>query len=511
MKVVTSSEMKEIDKITIENRGVSGIELMEKAGEAVAEFILAKYSPHKISIVAGKGNNAGDGFVVARLLSNKAIQVSILFLANKEELTPDALANYNLLPENVQQIVISDVSDCKTFFEQSDLIVDAILGTGVKGEVKGLFGEVISEIVDSKKPVVSIDIPSGLSGDGEYPSGPIVKANQTVTIGLPKLGMVISSGLDYVGEMSIAKISFPEDLLSSEKLKNNLIELSEVKSYFPKRIHDGNKRTFGYVLIVAGSNGMTGAAILSAKSAARSGAGLIYVATPYKLSNIVETNLLEPVKVPIYSRDGLSFDNSSIDNIHEIAEKVDVVAIGMGIGSAMKTQEMVYNILPKINKPLILDADGLNAIQNNLKILRKRKYPTIVTPHPGEMARLLNITPQEIQKNRIKYAKDFSKEYGVITILKGERTLIADEDENLYINPTGNTSLAKGGSGDVLSGLISGFAAQSLSPVQSAIAGVFIHGLSADIAISKKDPHFILPSDIIDSLNDSFKLIFTDK
>jgi len=505
MKIATVSEMREIDKIAIEERGIPGLDLMEQAGKSVADFICEKLSPRKIAIVTGKGNNAGDGFVTARLLALKGLKVYLLLLSPADELKGDALTNFARLPEDIEKISIQNAGEVVPYFNHSDVIVDAILGTGVSGEVTGLYGEVIKMINSSEKPVIAVDIPSGLLGDGGWSGGPVVKANWTVTMGIPKLGMVIYPGVLYTGELKVAPLSFPDDLLKSDKLKHNLIEIGEVKSFFPERKADSNKRTFGYVFIVAGSPGLTGAAILAGKSAARSGAGIVYIGIPQNLNPIIETSLIEPVSIPLLCRDGYHLDSHSIKKILEISQKVDVVAIGPGIGTNLNTWEAVQDLIKVIEKPLVLDADGINAIQDYPDVLKKRKYPTIITPHPGEMARILKTSPQEIQKERIKVAGDFSKNFGVITVLKGARTIIADSDGTICVNPTGNSGLAKGGSGDVLTGLISGFLAQGMTPLKAAIAGVFIHGLSADLAVSELDERFLLPSDIINYLNKTFK------
>ncbi len=508
MKIVSASEMREIDRISIEERGIPGLELMEQAGRAASEFVLTKFNPKNVCITTGKGNNAGDGFVIARLLSEKNINVSVLMLSSEEELKGDALENFKRLPDKVQKINISDASDCVIYFSNSDIIIDAILGTGVKGEVKGLFADVICELENSHnagKNIIAVDIPSGLPCDGEKPPGPAVKANYTITMGLPKLGMVLYPGLEYCGEIITAQLSFPEDLLKSEKLKHNFVEHKDISNMLPSRRPDSNKRTFGYAQIIAGSEGMSGAAILAGRAALRSGAGLIYMCIPEKISNVLENKLLEPVKIIIPSSGGEKFDNKSIKRILEISNKADGVALGPGIGASENTFEMVLDIICKIKKPLILDADGLNAVSRNPGILKKRKFPTIITPHPGEMARLCKTTVDEIQKNRIKSASDFSAEYNVITVLKGARTVIADTDGSVYINSTGNTSLAKGGSGDVLTGLMVGLLVQGLSPINSALTGVYIHGMAGDIACESMNERFILPSDIIKFFNDCYK------
>lgn len=508
MKIATSEEMRETDRITIEERGISGAKLMDEAGASAADFIREKYPSGAAVIVTGKGNNAGDGFVVARYLFEKGYQTTLLMLCGEEQLQADAILHYKNIPAGVIKKVAQTYDECRPFLKDCDFIVDAILGTGVKGEVKGFWGEVIALINSSGKKVFSIDIPSGLPGNGDKVSGSVIKADYTITMGLLKVGMAIYPGIDLSGEIKIAPLSFPKDLLMSKTLKYTLLEAGDIKGFFPDRKADGNKRTFGYVFIAAGSEGMTGASILSARAATRSGAGLVYIGIPQKLMPVVEAHLIEPVKIAMPCRKGIHFDWESFDKLLHACDKADAVLIGPGIGQHFDTSDMICGLLSKIKKTLVLDADGLNAIQNNPDILVRRAAPTIITPHPGEMARLMKTTAQEIQEERLRFAEQFASQYNAIVVLKGARTVIAGPNGKVCINPTGNTALAKGGSGDVLAGLIAGFAAQGLAPFDAACAGAFIHGLAADIALKTADVKFITPSDIIERLNDAYRVIF---
>ncbi|MCD6385848.1 NAD(P)H-hydrate dehydratase [Candidatus Sumerlaeota bacterium] len=509
MKVVTAEEMRRIDRITIEERGVPSLQLMEKAGRAVAELTIKEFSPWNVAIITGKGNNAGDGFVAARYLWERDVTVFLYMLAGRDELKGDALTNYERLPEDINQIRIdeSNVSRLAEELKNDDCIIDALLGTGIKGEVTGLFARVIEAINNSKRPVVAVDIPSGLYADDTYFEGKCVDAHLTITMGLPKLGMVIHPGVAYCGRMRVAPLDFPDELLNSHQWKHNLLLAKEVRSFFPERPANSNKKTFGYVLICAGSPGMTGAAILSAKSATRSGAGLIYVAVPQNCLHPIEAQLIDPVKIPVPDVDAGYFTPASFDALKELLPRIDAVAIGPGISQHPETKKFVHLLLEKItDKPIVIDADGLNALAGETERIKKHKSPLILTPHPGQMARLLggDATPEYVQRNRIKIARQFATEHNVVLVLKGYRTVVAAPDGEIWINPTGNTGLAKGGSGDILTGLIVGFLAQKIEPIKAALIGVYIHGFSAEVAAKRLTERAMTPEDVVNLLPQTF-------
>lgn len=509
MKVVTGEEMRQIDRITIEERGVPSLTLMEKAGKAVAELTIEEFSPWNVAIITGKGNNAGDGFVAARYLWQRDITVFLYMLAGEDELKGDALTNYKRLPEGINRIRIdeSNVSQLADELKNDDCIIDALLGTGIKGEVTGLFASVIDAINNANRPVVAVDIPSGLYADDTYFDGKCVDAHLTVTMGLPKLGMVIHPGVEYCGKMRVAPLDFPDDLLNSVQWKHNLLLAKEVRSFFPDRPANSNKKTFGYVLICACSPGMTGAGILSAKAATRSGAGLIYIAVPGQLLPQVETQLVDPVKIPVDDVDGGYFSPASFDALKNLLPRIDAIAIGPGISQHPETKKFVHLLLEKItDKPIVIDADGLNALAGETERIKNHKSPLILTPHPGEMARLLggDATPEYVQRNRIKVARQFATEHNVILVLKGYRTVVAAPDGEIWINPTGNTGLAKGGSGDVLTGLIVGFLAQGVAPIKAALLGVYIHGFAGEITAKRLTERAMTPEDVINFLPQTY-------
>lgn len=507
MKIVTADEMRHIDRITIEERGIPGLTLMERAGAAVAEVVQDYFEPTLVVVVTGKGNNAGDGFVVARLLHEKGILVQVVLLANPDELTRDARETYQLLPDSVSRQRVQDVQTLKEQIKDTDCLVDAILGTGVKGPVTGFLSEAITAINEAGKRVVSVDIPSGMQVDEAWSGGVCIKADHTVTMGLPKISMVIHPGVEYAGRVTVASLGFPSDLLHSKEIRNNLVTADFAKRCLPPRPADSNKKTFGYLLIVAGSVGMTGAAVLAARAAARSGAGLIYVAIPEKLNAIFESHLIDEITVPLPCSTGLFLDAKSLDRILEFQERVDAIALGPGIGQEPGTQNLVRELVARLTKPLVIDADGLNALAGHLDLLNKRKHPTILTPHPGEMARLQNTTAAEVQGQRLHTARSFVSQRNVHLILKGARSVIADPSGELYVNPTGNSGLAKGGSGDVLTGLLVGLLAQGVNPLESAICATYIHGFAGDLAARAIGERAMIPSDMISHIASAFRAL----
>jgi NAD(P)H-hydrate epimerase len=359
----------------------------------------------------------------------------------------------------------------------------------------------------SRAPVLAVDIPSGLPADGSPLEGPVVRAARTVTMGLPKRGMMIHPGIEFTGAVTVADLGFPHDLIEDPSIKLNIHSLAEMKLMLPARPPDGHKGTFGTVLILAGSRGMTGAAALAARAASRSGVGLVYSAMPKDLAPVFEPLLVEAVKHVIPSSAGDRFDSRSIKAALGLASEADAVALGPGLSTLRGVSDFVNAFAGKHDGPLVIDADGLNALGENPELLKKRSAPTIITPHPGEMSRLSGISIQQIQSNRIAAAQDFAQRHGVTVALKGAQTIIADPDGETCINTSGNSGLAKGGSGDVLTGLIAGLLAQGLSAGRAARLGVFLHGLAGDKAAQKTGVRAMIPSDVIDCLGKAFRAI----
>ncbi|MCX8035669.1 MAG: NAD(P)H-hydrate dehydratase [Candidatus Sumerlaeia bacterium] len=504
MKIVTAEQMRRIDRITIEERGIPGVQLMEKAGQAVADAVCERFSPDSVAVVTGKGNNAGDGFVVARILHQRRIHVVVFLMADPEELRGDAKTMFEALPATVPRVRIEDVRRLADALPRFDLIVDAILGTGIQGPVKGLFGEAIEAINATGLPVVSVDIPSGLIAEGGPILGPVIRAAHTVTMGLPKLGMLVQPGIAYTGTVSVADLDFPADLLNDPNIHLNHLTGKMIAGLLPPRPADGHKGTFGSVLIIGGSPGMTGAPVMAARAAMRSGVGLVFCAVTEALQGQIAARLLEELTLETPSSDKSRFDLSSLPSLLGHISRMEAVALGPGIGRAEPTEMFVRRAVETIPVPLVVDADALNALAGHLEAVRQRKAATVLTPHPGEMSRLTGQPVAEIQGDRIGAARALAADVRAVVVLKGAQTVIADPDGEVFINPTGNTGLAKGGSGDVLTGLIAGLLAQSGNALSAALCGVFLHGLAADLCAETIPPRTMIASDVIANIPAAF-------
>ncbi|HRR99546.1 MAG TPA: NAD(P)H-hydrate epimerase, partial [Candidatus Sumerlaeia bacterium] len=398
MKITTAEEMREIDRISIEERGVPSLSLMENAGMAVSQYILHRIAPKHVAVVTGKGNNAGDGFVAARHLYNAGIKVTLLMLSGEKELSGGAERNYSVLSLEIPRYLCTMGSQIAMNLEEADCVVDAILGTGVKGEVNGLYREAIEAINESQTTVVSVDIPSGLPADAEYFDGLCVHADCTITMGLPKIGMMQYPAAGFCGEIIAAPIGHPEDLLNECcESRTHLITMELARETLPYRPADGHKGTFGSVLAVAGSTGMTGAAALCSLSAARSGAGLVFLAIPQSLNPILEIKITEPITIPLPTKEDGIPDTGMLSGILDKSRFVDAIALGPGMGRTAGAQSLIREVYAQSTVPLVLDADGINAFQGAAHLLGERKAPAILTPHPGEMSGLIGIPSGEIQ------------------------------------------------------------------------------------------------------------------
>lgn len=504
MKVVTAEQMRRIDRITIEERGVPGVRLMEKAGLSVADLISEISEPGPVAVVTGKGNNAGDGFVVARHLVQHHYPVTVFLLSNPDELRGDARTMHEKMPPEVTQVRVRNSQQLRGRLGEFDLIVDAILGTGIQGAVRGFFGEAIEAINAAKLPVVAVDIPSGLPADGGLIEGPVVRAAHTVTMGLPKLGMLIHPGVEFTGTVTVASLDFPEDLLNDPGITVNLLTEEMICSFLPPRPHDGHKGTFGSLLIVGGSRGMTGAPVLAARAAMRSGVGLVFCATAEDLQPQVAVRLIEALTIPLPTSHPGHLDSAGLPKVAAEAKRMKAIAIGPGTGQGEGTREFVLGAVREIELPMVIDADALNALAGDLDVVRGRKAATVLTPHPGEMARLTGLPTPEVQSDRIGVAKQLAVDLHAVIVLKGAQTIVADVDGSTYINPTGNTGLSKGGSGDVLTGLVGGLLAQKADALHAALCGVFLHGLAADCATETIPPRSMVASDVIEHLPKAF-------
>ena len=498
--------MREIDRLTIEKYGVPSLTLMERAGEAVTQSIMERFAGNGkkgVLIVAGKGNNGGDGLVVARLLKKKRIPCEVALLARQDELSPDAAHNlraYLKLKGRVSEIFTQRLELLGERISKNGLIVDAILGTGIKSEVRGLFAEAINVINAAGAPVVAVDIPSGLDADRGVPLGVAIQAEMTVALAFAKLGEVIYPGVKYAGELVVADIGIDERAVAEVAPNTELLERETIRRLVPRREPDTHKGSYGHVLIVAGARGKTGAAILSSRAAMRSGAGLATLAAPRSLNDIFASALVEVMTELLRDNAAEEIEPLSDDEWRRLLERKDAVLFGPGIGVSPATQDVLRWLLRNLDMPWVIDADGLNNLALEIDRLRRAKIPPVLTPHPGEMARLTGKSTAEVNADRVEIARSFAVEHRCYLILKGARTVIATPDGTVFINPTGNPGMASGGMGDVLAGVLAALLGQGLGPEDAMKLGVYLHGFVGDTVAGSRGQIGLIASDIIEGL-----------
>jgi ADP-dependent NAD(P)H-hydrate dehydratase / NAD(P)H-hydrate epimerase len=509
MKIVTAAEMREVDRVTSQRFGVPSLTLMENAGTAVAEFVVARYPlAERIGVICGKGNNGGDGFVAARSLQAAGKGVRVVLLAEPSELRGDAAEMFSRL--TVAPLVVRSSEELKSepvraVFE-SEVLLDAILGTGFRPPVSGLYGEAIALLNASSVPVIAVDIPSGADADimGEQ-TGAVARANAVVTFTAPRPAHVF--GRLAAGPTLISPIGSPDDaIVSSSQL--NLITAREIAPLIGPRPAAANKGNFGHVLVVGGSLGKAGSAAMAGMAALRSGAGLSTVATPRSVLATVAGFHPEIMTEPLEeTRDG-SIAVSALSRVEKLAEGKMTLAIGPGVSRNSDTAKLVRNLVQKNKAPIVLDADGLNAFEGHTAILNGKSRTLVLTPHPGEMARLAGSTVESVQHDRLNVARTFARDHEVIVVLKGHRTLIAQPDGTLWVNTTGNPGMATGGTGDILTGMIAGLIAQNPGRVLEAVtSAVFLHGLAGDVACESMGEHSLIATDLLKSLPEAFRRV----
>ncbi len=512
MDILSAKQVREMDRAAIAG-GMPGIKLMENAGRGFVEVLLryqGSLSGLKAVIFTGKGNNGGDGFVIARHVKKLGGEVCIVALAGAGELKGDALKNYRKIKKftGVEYIdgVNAPLDEVKQAAVGSDFVVDAIFGTGFRGKITGRVKEVVKVINDSGVYVIACDIPSGVNGDtGEDGGGTAVNADMTITFAYPKQGLFLLPGSRYAGNIEVVDIGLGK---SRAKSGIRMITGDEIRVSLKKRGKDLHKNDFGHLLVLAGSAGMTGAAALTCLAALRMGAGLVTLGIPESLNDILEVKLTEAMTFPLPETDRKALSPDAFKPIVNFIKdrKVSALAVGPGLSANEETGELVRRIVSKVNLPCVLDADGINAFSGRAAELKKAKAKIIITPHTGELARLTGRASGEIQKDRLKTAKDFAKSNNLICVLKGYQTVISDGNQ-VCINPTGNPGMASGGTGDVLTGMIAGRLCQepARARLDAVRAGVYLHGLAGDIAREEKGEISLIASDIIDEIPEAIR------
>ncbi|GFO65157.1 NAD(P)H-hydrate dehydratase [Geomonas paludis] len=503
MKVVSGQVMQLMDRRAIGEFGVPGLELMERAGRGCADVIEEAFGEgeaRRAVIVAGKGNNGGDGFVISRLLAERGWEAPVLLLAAPEAVAGDAAANLARLDPATVQSMPQGLAGAEVLLQGATVIVDALLGTGMNSEVTGVYAEAIDLINAAGAPVVSVDIPSGVDAATGKVLGRAVRADITVTFALAKLGNVLYPGAELCGRLVVAEIGMP-DAVVAEAEGAHYVDLACAAGLFRPRSVTAHKGSGGHCLIVAGSTGKTGAAAMAANSAQRAGAGLVTLAVPAALNPVLEQKTTEAMTIPVGPERAGYLRAGSLTEIVAAAAIRDVVALGPGIGTAPSTVYLVHSLLAALDKPLVLDADGLNAVALEPELLLTRKDRiTVLTPHPGEMARLVGCTVPEVEADRIGCARAFAVTYGVHLILKGARSIIAAPDGSIAINGSGNPGMATGGMGDVLTGVVAAFLSQGYHPFAACQLGAFVHGHAADFLAEPMGTQGMSASDVQEML-----------
>jgi len=526
VKVLTAAQMREADRLTSERYGIPSIELMENAGTAISEFLREKFADitsRKILVLCGKGNNGGDGLVVARLLKDFGSSAVVFLFANPGSVEGDAAANLKRWQQGLGELYVvtseAEWQSARVALAEADLVVDALLGTGLRGPVEGFLGAVIENLNEAraksrgKTVVVAVDMPSGLASDSQDFGGPVVAADYTVTLTAPKVGQLVLPHSPCCGVLVVKDIGTPPELLEADPhLKIRWIEPAEFRGLPLVRDPVANKGTYGHALIVAGSLGKSGAAILAARGALRSGAGLVTAATPLNVLPIVAGGLPEMMTVPLGATETGTAGLSSLDygQFAEILRGKSVLAIGPGLSLHHETQQFIRLVVGQAELPIILDADGLNAYDGIADTLNERHASAMVmTPHPGEMARLLGITVKEVQARRLDVALEAAGRWRAHVILKGFHTILATPQGYAYINTTGNPGMATGGTGDALTGILAGLTAQFGVEDWARVLsfGVYLHGLAGDIAASRVGEAPLIASDLIDAIPEAYARI----
>jgi NAD(P)H-hydrate epimerase len=509
IKIVSNDQMRAMDRKTIEELGVPGIVLMENAGRQTYEYILEYFDKTgltgQIDIYCGKGNNGGDGYVIARHFFNNGYPVRILSVGDPEHLKGDAKTNFLICKKYNIPILIIESTDQLKNRESPAIVVDALLGTGIQGAVRGLIKDVIDFINKLGVAVVSVDIPSGLNGDLSTVSGSAISADLTVTMALPKRAHLFYPAKKYVGLLEIADISMPENVRNSDNITLNQIEFSDL--HFPTLQDDAHKYTSGKLFILAGSPGMTGAASLASSAALRTGVGLVNIGIPHSLNPIMEIKITEGLTVPLAETFEGMVAKDALPGIKDRIDWADAVILGPGCGRGEETLQVLRESIQYCLKkmiPTLVDADALYALSDNQDLCTKLTSNFLLTPHYGEFLRLTSFNKENLISEPWSCLEQFLTDKNFSVNLKGSPSMVGTPNGQIYVNQTGNAALAKGGSGDVLAGIIGALMARGLDPVEAAITGNYIHGEAADLMLSSSGAVSILPSDLIEVLPELF-------
>lgn len=499
MRVVTAAQMKELDRRATETHGIPIAALMEAAGRRVAqaaEALLHEHGGRRGVVLVGKGNNGGDGLVAARYLRAAGVDITVLLSAPKQEFSGEAARA--LVAAGEAGVSLTGSEKAEEVMAGADLVIDALVGTGIRGLVTGDAAALIEAANRSGRPILAVDIPSGLQADTGTWDGPCIRAAATVTMGLPKLGLMLFPGAEMAGTVIVGEIGYPQDLIDDPSITTRLVMAAKVRALLPPRRPDTHKGTYGHVLIVAGSVGFAGAAVLSTLGALRGGAGLVTAAVPQSVYPIVASQITEGMTTPL-ADDGGAVGPSAMGRIDELLATADVVAAGPGLSTLPGVARIVEELLGR-DKPLVLDADGLNVLAGRADRLAKARGPVIITPHPGELGRLLKRPAPKIVEDRLGAAREAAARFRCVVALKSAHTIVAKPDGETAIIRTGNPGMASGGMGDVLTGVVAAMIAQGLPAFDAAAAAAYLHGAAGDLAAGERGQAGLLASDVAHAL-----------
>ena len=510
MRVLNTQQMREADRRTISDIGIPSIVLMENAGRQAVAAMEAAYedlSSRRVGVLCGRGNNGGDGFVIARTLVQRGVDTAVFLLGSVSEVRGDARTNMEILGRiGLTVVEITTGQDWELHFSEiseCDLLVDAIVGTGFQGRLHGMLETVVADVNDLGVPVIAIDLPTGLSADSHEVEGGAIEASMTVTLAAPKIPLVFPPADSHAGDLVIADIGIPLPLI--DEVEGPYLELltrERMRELVPARTAESHKGDFGHVLIVAGSVGKTGAAHLAALGALRSGAGLVTIATPRSCVPVLASMAAEYMTVPLDETPAGAIDYAAIERVLEL--KADVIAIGPGLGLEPSTAAFVQGIVERAGVSLVIDADALNAFAEEPERLTGRDgVEMIITPHPGEMARLAGSTIEAVQRDRLAAARTFASGHKLHVILKGHRTIIAAPEDRAFINFTGNAGMATGGTGDVLTGMVAAWFAQLLDAEAACKIAVYVHGSAGDLAEADEGEVSLVATDLVSRIGDA--------
>jgi ADP-dependent NAD(P)H-hydrate dehydratase / NAD(P)H-hydrate epimerase len=519
MKVVTAKEMQELDRLASAQYKIPTARLMERAGEqllAAVRAYLGTLEGKRIVIAAGKGNNGGDGLVLARLLRQHPCTVETYLAADGSTLRGLPREQWQRLRQAGGPNCPSGQFQCfdradwtpdqfRRAVAGADLIVDALLGTGLTAPVEGAYAELINTINGAGAPVLAVDLPSGINADTGAVMGVAVTAALTVTFALPKLGLLLHPGAARAGRVIISDIGIPQAAIDQLALTVEQITAGSIRQTLAPRAPEQHKGDFGHLLVIAGSEGKIGAAAMTALGALRAGAGLVTVAVPRSQNDVIQGLVMEAMSAPMAETVDHTLAEASLSALIQLASGKGAVALGPGLSLHPETQALVRALVPQLPCPLVIDADGLNAIAGRETATTARPAPTVLTPHPGEMARLLGCTAGRVEADRPAAAREAARRYRAWIVLKGAHTLLADPDGRLWINTTGNPGMATGGTGDVLTGVIGGLLAQSIALPATATAAIFLHGLAGDLAARAAGETGMIAGDLIAYLPAAFR------